>query len=897
MMNVNTRKNETFTRSNKDKKLNYQDFGQRGSASPQQAPKNYYVPDYNYGHKAGAARSSSKNNERLASDGIIINILDNGTPAPIEAKRETFRLASFKQCPVDAIQVAPLKLAMAGFYYVGPNDRVKCFCCGMCVESFTNQDNALASEWHKSDCKFLLGEDSGNIQLGAIADLSAPRTHPRSAAAQPTSKVNASIDIPTTSSQDFYPVPSNLGFEDQPPSAALQRKLAPVYVPQHEDFLKTLNLYKEAHRRSTFNDLWPEELKTLSEDLAKSGFFFLGNLDRTQCISCGAVLKNWSPDDDVSRLHAGTFERCRLARNEDPENIPISEETAVLPVLKESQQPSEKTLVQQLPQLYQSSAFQSQPSTSSGLPINSQLPQNPPPSIPVPSQAANRKISQPASGETLYKTVEISDLSTNSNVLQPVPSHFLEQFLNDSDARPGITGNSGSNIRFHETARLQIPAQSRYVHSSKSQDQMYQATQTIHSQTPELIRDLDPFAAVTGQDMEMNPPLPASELDVDDDFLSTQQKLLLVDMYPCQSPQNPGMVYLSQRISTFRAPWPSDSLSPLNEVASAGFYYLGDGDNVCCWYCGIEVSNWATRNHAWKEHAKLHPSCQYLLRNRGVEFVESVLTEMLSEEISCEEECTPSIAEPSSLSSMRSQEGTGHIQSGPDRLPTPPSSFQGQQGENLREELIRALNSELAAQALTMGFTRRHIRKVVKRQVMNNSCNYQTMDAFLEALITTEQDLIDLSDEEEEEPVQETRSFQPSNSDLSFEDVDENADLYRGNEEVASLRSAEPHSDPSQVEEPEQETESVRSNEQVTSTEETFSSHSSVNEEEDRRQMQDHLRRLQDERRCKVCLDRDSDMVFVPCGHICSCMRCTQSLRRCPVCRKDIQRAYRTYKS
>jgi len=55
------------------------------------------------------------------------------------------------------------------------------------------------------------------------------------------------------------------------------------------------------------------------------------------------------------------------------------------------------------------------------------------------------------------------------------------------------------------------------------------------------------------------------------------------------------------------------------------------------------------------------------------------------------------------------------------------------------------------------------------------------------------------------------------------------------------------------------------------------------------------LRRLRQEKRCKICLDRDSCMVFLPCGHMCACLDCTQRLKQCPLCRRKIDKAYKTY--
>lgn len=36
-------------------------------------------------------------------------------------------------------------------------------------------------------------------------------------------------------------------------------------------------------------------------------------------------------------------------------------------------------------------------------------------------------------------------------------------------------------------------------------------------------------------------------------------------------------------------------------------------------------------------------------------------------------------------------------------------------------------------------------------------------------------------------------------------------------------------------------------------------------------------------------MDKVSDIIFLPCGHIVSCGSCALSLKKCPVCRKDIQ--------
>ena len=41
---------------------------------------------------------------------------------------------------------------------------------------------------------------------------------------------------------------------------------------------------------------------------------------------------------------------------------------------------------------------------------------------------------------------------------------------------------------------------------------------------------------------------------------------------------------------------------------------------------------------------------------------------------------------------------------------------------------------------------------------------------------------------------------------------------------------------------------------------------------------------------CLVCMDRDYDVVIVPCGHYCMCGPCANQLNKCPLCRGGIER-------
>uniref|UniRef100_A0A646QCJ6 Inhibitor of apoptosis 2 n=1 Tax=Hemiscolopendra marginata TaxID=943146 RepID=A0A646QCJ6_9MYRI len=55
--------------------------------------------------------------------------------------------------------------------------------------------------------------------------------------------------------------------------------------------------------------------------------------------------------------------------------------------------------------------------------------------------------------------------------------------------------------------------------------------------------------------------------------------------------------------------------------------------------------------------------------------------------------------------------------------------------------------------------------------------------------------------------------------------------------------------------------------------------------------------RLKEMQLCKICMDEEVGIVFLPCGHLISCPNCAPSITDCPVCRKPITHTVRTYLS
>nr|XP_043868455.1 E3 ubiquitin-protein ligase LRSAM1 isoform X1 [Solea senegalensis]XP_043868456.1 E3 ubiquitin-protein ligase LRSAM1 isoform X1 [Solea senegalensis] len=48
---------------------------------------------------------------------------------------------------------------------------------------------------------------------------------------------------------------------------------------------------------------------------------------------------------------------------------------------------------------------------------------------------------------------------------------------------------------------------------------------------------------------------------------------------------------------------------------------------------------------------------------------------------------------------------------------------------------------------------------------------------------------------------------------------------------------------------------------------------------------------------CVVCMETESQVIFLPCGHVCCCQVCNNALQNCPLCRSSISQRVRVYYS
>ncbi|NXX86779.1 BIR protein, partial [Urocolius indicus] len=362
---------------------------------------------------------------------------------------------------------------------------------------------------------------------------------------------------------------------------------------------------------------------------------------------------------------------------------------------------------------------------------------------------------------------------------------------------------------------------------------------------------------------------------------------------PSFNVSNLSMQTHEARVKTF-INWPTRIPVQPEQLADAGFYYVGCNDDVKCFCCDGGLRCWESGDDPWIEHAKWFPRCEYLLRVKGGEFVSQIQARF-----------------PHLLEQLLSTSDT----SVDENIDPPIIHFEP--GEGHSEDAIM-MNTPVVKAALEMGFSRRLIKQTVQSKILATGENYKTVNDLVCDLLTAEDEK---REEEKERQLEEVASDDLSlirknrmalfqrltcvlpilGSLLSAKVITElehdvikqktqtplqareliDTVLVKGNEAATIFRNCLRDGDPVLYRDL-----FVNKNVKCLPTEDVSGL-----------PMEEQLRRLQEERTCKVCMDKEVSIVFIPCGHLVVCKECAPSLRKCPICRGTIKGTVRTFLS
>ncbi|XP_004713113.1 E3 ubiquitin-protein ligase XIAP [Echinops telfairi] len=203
-------------------------------------------------------RPSETHADYLLRTGQVVDMSDTIYPRNPEMCSEEARLNSFQNWPEYA-HLTPRELASAGLYYTGIDDQVQCFCCGGKLKNWEPCDRAWSEhKRHFPHCFFVLGRS-----------------------------VNAQSESGVLSSDRNFPNSTN-----------------PPRNPAMVDY---------EVRILTFGT-WIYSVN--KEQLARAGFYALGEGDKVKCFHCGGGLTDWKPSEDPWEQHAKWYPGCKYLLEE-----------------------------------------------------------------------------------------------------------------------------------------------------------------------------------------------------------------------------------------------------------------------------------------------------------------------------------------------------------------------------------------------------------------------------------------------------------------------------------------------------------------------------------------------------------------------------------------------------
>nr|XP_039257835.1 uncharacterized protein LOC120334395 [Styela clava] len=748
--------------------------------------------------------------------------------------------------------------ARAGFYAI-QSQHVNCYSCGITLQ-ITEQlaRSVFERKWHQSDCQ----------HIRKICHTIQPANQKKQLVA---------VEADGTISDDVRDPPGQQS----------------IYIPPGD-------VRREAYRLSTYEH-YPVSSPISRKSLAKAGFYYTGFFDRVKCFSCARTVERWNDIDSPTDIRWHKSD-CLFARNHDSGNIPI-------------RSLFERSSNQAGPSRNQEEVLQQRDATGEVV----------------------RTVRYPADlPERVRQTGGTFEIGPNNTIrIQTGPGQ--------NTGNVGGLGSQPPQPRRWRMANVISSDHRRFLtnlHLNRELDRL-----ASFARWPVGRPSVSPAAlARTGffylGDMDRTQCFSCGGVlrnwTLEDDamaehrshfpnckmILGTEQRNYKVNEfpdppadrardYPCRFPSNPHMRNEVARQDTFDRRWPvGRTAATPAEISQAGFFFLGERDRVKCWYCNGGLQNWEYDDMPWIEHAKWFPTCQFLLQVKGQHFVYRHLTmnpHLARPIIAKQDGATVDPTGGTAGGAGGSSQGNVDIPPGGpvDRQPEPtPEIIDPQVEMRKRKERVKTTmeKSDLVKSILLMGFDEKIVAalledKIESGNVENPDDIYDSMSSLLDDVMKKENEL-----KEEESQMQAAVQIPAvmnvgGATSMAFQSYNS---AYSSMSTPMSSLGPSPGSGKYQVsliddnEEPMDE-DMYGSVEAGPSTTEVTPAKQLLNAEENSESLQQQLEKIEEERMCKICFSNPADMVFIPCSHMICCMECTQAIRHCPVCRKKIEKAIKTY--
>lgn len=388
---------------------------------------------------------------------------------------------------------------------------------------------------------------------------------------------------------------------------------------------------------------------------------------------------------------------------------------------------------------------------------------------------------------------------------------------------------------------------------------------------------------------------------------------------------HPDMLIESNRLETFKN-WPNPNITP-QALAKAGFYYLNQSDHVKCVWCKGVIAQWEKNDNAFDEHRRFFPNCPRVQMGPLIEITGKNMEELGIQpttipqrpKYSCMETRLrtfsdwpiPNIqpAEPLAqaglyyqkiddqvrcfhcnigLRSWQKEDEPWHehakwspkcqyvlLAKGPNYVrqvrESATTSLTAATAPQLPPSIDSAMSASPACEALALGIDVGAVRNTIARKLSSSGCAFDTLDDLLHAIF---------DDAGTGAAVEVTEPNFCSSRQIVLDcsaTTSKAAETYNTTGGTAAAAVVET---------------TTSTSTSVVTPAIVVNSNPNGN-----LSLEEENRLLKDARLCKVCLDEEVGVVFLPCGHLATCNQCAPSVANCPMCRADIKGYVRTFLS
>ncbi|XP_040179864.1 E3 ubiquitin-protein ligase XIAP isoform X2 [Rana temporaria] len=391
-------------------------------------------------------------------------------------------------------------------------------------------------------------------------------------------------------------------------------------------------------------------------------------------------------------------------------------------------------------------------------------------------------------------------------------------------------------------------------------------SELIHTQEP-TIQNLNPHMAMNCASSDTNHKLDSetqADSEMQADFLLRTGRV--VDESEPKYPKFLSMSSEDARLKTFKN-WPSYVRVTPKDLANAGLFYTGGNDQVKCFCCGGKLMNWEPGDIAWNEHRRHFPDCFFVLgRDVG--------------NVALESSSIP-------YSTRRGSE-----------VPDHPAMSQYKARLDSFVNWTYPINKEILSKA---GFYSTGEQDATKCFYCGGELKvWSPRDDPWELHARFYPGCKFLVDEKGQHFINTVQLTKPLPSRLPSVDIPlpEDSELMK-NPLVVSAQQMGFHL--------EEIKKLMLKKIKNTGTNYTLmevlvsdllnsqTENGSVTPRDIENSIEEKLRKLEEEKICKVCMDKPVSMVFIPCGHLVVCSDCAEALDKCPICCTIIQRRQKIF--